>query len=146
MSEEIYQQAIKELAKAADGARRLDAPSASAQLDNPLCGDRVTIDLMVADGIIRAIGYETRGCLLCRAAMALIEREVSGLAMTRVSAAHAELAALLRGELAAPTVWPDLGIFAPVRGHRSRHGCVLLPFQALDAALNKARQRKMGNR
>jgi NifU-like protein involved in Fe-S cluster formation len=139
MSDEIYQLAIKELAKAAHGAGRLAAPGVSVQLDNPLCGDRISLDLLIKDGVIRAIGHETRGCLLCRAAASLIGRQALGLAPARLAAVHASLAALLRGEAAMPDAWPDLAMFAPVRAHRSRHGCVLLPFRALEAALGECR-------
>lgn len=135
MSEEIYQQAIKELAKAAHGAGRLHTPDASVQLDNPLCGDRIALDLRIEDGRIVAIGHETRGCLLCRAAASLIGHAAPGLDGAQLRAVHAEIGALLRGELTAPTLWPDLQVFTPVRTHRSRHGCVLLPFQALESAL-----------
>lgn len=135
MSDEIYQRAIKELAQAGHGAGRLDAPGASVKLDNPLCGDRITLDLTIEDGRIAALAHDTKGCLLCRAAAALVGRDAPGRTPAELAAAHAELASLLAGEIEAPTHWPDLAIFSPVRTHRSRHGCVLLPFRALDAAL-----------
>ena len=50
MSAELYQQAIKALAQAAHGTGRLPAASASAKLDNPLCGDRITLDVAVELG------------------------------------------------------------------------------------------------
>ena len=41
--------------------------------------------------------------------------------------------AALRDEASFP--WPELEMFAPVRGVRSRHRCVALPFEALAGAL-----------
>lgn len=135
MTDEIYQRAIKELAHAGHGAGRLNAPSASARLDNPLCGDRIDLDVIVAGGRIVALGHETKGCLLCQAAASLLGREAPGRTMAEFVAADAEVVALLRGESAAASHWPDLAVFRPVAGHRSRHGCVLLPFRALTKAL-----------
>jgi len=135
MTDDIYQAAIKELARAAHGAGRINAPSASARLDNPLCGDRVTLDLAIEDGLIRAVGHETRGCLLCRAAASLLARAAPGLAPARLLAAQAGIAALLQGDGDVPLPWPELAIFTPARAHRSRHGCVLLAFRAAAAAL-----------
>ncbi|MGH6944919.1 MAG: Fe-S cluster assembly sulfur transfer protein SufU, partial [Geminicoccaceae bacterium] len=37
--------------------------------------------------------------------------------------------------------WPELAAFAPVHRHKSRHECVLLPFQALCEALDQAEAR-----
>ena len=138
MSDALYQQALKDLAQSADGAGRLNAPDASVRLDNPLCGDRITLDLTVEDGRIAALAHETKGCLLCRAAAALLGREAPGRRADELAAAHAEIVALLKGEISAPTHWPALAAFSPVHAHKSRHGCVLLPFRALQDALTTA--------
>lgn len=135
MSDALYQQALKDLAQAADGAGRLDMPGASVRLDNPLCGDRITLDLTLENGRVTALAHETKGCLLCRAAAALLGRAAPGHSAEELTAAHAEIIALLKGEIAAPTHWPALASFSPVRAHKSRHGCVLLPFRALQDAL-----------
>lgn len=138
MNDALYQQALKDFAQAADGAGRLAAPGASVRLDNPLCGDRIALDVTLAAGRVAALGHETKGCLLCRASAALLGREAPGRTVDELAAAHAEIVALLKGEIAAPTHWPALAAFSPVRAHKSRHGCVLLPFRALQDALATA--------
>jgi NifU-like protein involved in Fe-S cluster formation len=45
------------------------------------------------------------------------------------------VSAFLETGAALQGIWRDFEIFAPVRDHPSRHGCVLLAFEALDAAL-----------
>lgn len=136
MNDELYQQAVLDLAKSADGAGRLAAPDGTAQGDSPLCGDRVRMDVKLEGGRIVALAHEVKGCLLCRAAAAAIGRHAAGLDAARVAELRAEVAALLTGADAAP--WPELKCFAPVRPHRNRHGCVLLPFDTLRDALEKA--------
>ena len=49
MSDQLYQDRIVALAKAKTGAGKLSAPTKSARRDNPLCGDRVTIDVRLDD-------------------------------------------------------------------------------------------------
>jgi len=133
MNDELYQQAILDLAKSADGAGRLAAPDATAQGDSPLCGDRVRMEVKLENGRIAALAHEVKGCLLCRAAAAAIGRHAAGLDAAQVAALRGEVAALLAGADAAP--WPELKCFEPVRPHRNRHGCVLLPFDTLCAAM-----------
>lgn len=133
MSEEIYQEAVKALARAAYGAGRLPAPDATARLDNPFCGDRVLLDVSIVAGQIVSLAHETKACLLCRAAAALLGRDAPGCSIADLTAMHAEITALLQG-IPASGRWPELAVFTPVARHRSRHGCVLLPFQALQAA------------
>jgi nitrogen fixation NifU-like protein len=137
MSEAIYNAAIVEAARDRSHAGRLAAPDASITRDNPLCGDRVTLDLELHDDRVERIAHKTRGCLLSEAAAALLAR--------RAPADAAELTALLdqvRRFLAgdAPAPSPELAVFEPVRAVRSRHECVLLPFEALAEALASPRK------
>jgi hypothetical protein len=73
MSDELYQTRIVALAKSKTGAGKLAAPTKSARRDNPLCGDRVTIDVKLDDtGHIAEIAHQVRGCLLCQASAAAL--------------------------------------------------------------------------
>ena len=138
MNDELYHQAILELARKARGASRLEAPQASVTVDNPLCGDRVTLDLSLADGRVREVGHKVRGCLLCQAAAAAIGARAPGETPAALRAVARDLgAAIAGGPEAAPPPWPELAAFAPVHAHKSRHDCVLLPFAALMQALDQ---------
>ena len=103
-------------------------------MDNPLCGDRVTLDVALGppDRVAR-IGHVVRGCLLCEAAAVLIAEQAPRRPTEEMLRAGAEVGAALRD--GTPFPWPELEMFAPVRGVRSRHRCVGLPFEALVAAL-----------
>jgi nitrogen fixation protein NifU and related proteins len=139
MTDELYHQAILELAKKARQASRLEAPQTSVTVDNPLCGDRVTLDLTLADGRVREVGHRVRGCLLCQAAAVAIGERAPGETPAALRAVARDLgAALAGGPGAAPMPWPELAAFAPVHAHKSRHECVLLPFEALAQALDQA--------
>ena len=138
MRDELYHQAILELAKKARQASRLETPQASVTVDNPLCGDRVTLDLTLADGRVREVGHRVRGCLLCQAAAAAIGARAPGETPTALRAVARDLSDAIAGAPeAAHMPWPELAAFAPVHAHKSRHECVLLPFAALTQALDQ---------
>ncbi len=134
MIEALYNRRIRELAEAAHGAGRLAQPSASVLRDSPMCGDRVRIDVVVKDGRIVALAHEVKGCLLCRAAASIVGRLGVGLSAEEARGLATRVAAVLRCT-DAPVESADLALFEPVRPHRSRHGCVLLPFDALADAV-----------
>jgi NifU-like protein involved in Fe-S cluster formation len=139
MSDELYHQAILELAKRARQAARLETPDVSVTVDNPLCGDRVTLDLTLADGRVGKVGHRVRGCLLCQAAAVVIGERAPGEtpdALRRVAGGLGD--AIAAAPEAAGELWPELAAFAPVHAHKSRHECVLLPFEALTRALDQA--------
>jgi nitrogen fixation NifU-like protein len=138
MKDQLYHQAILDLAKEADRTARLEGAMASVTVDNPLCGDRVTVDLDLADGRVRAVGHKVRGCLLCQAAAAAIGARAPGETPEALRAVARDLSDAIAGAPeAAHMPWPELAAFAPVRAHKSRHECVLLPFEALTQALDQ---------
>ena len=136
MSEDLYQQAILDYAKAATGAGRLEDADASVTLDNPLCGDRVTIDIKVADGRLAAVAHKVRGCALCEAAASVIGGAATGRPIDQLRHLYAGVADMLAADASPP--WAELAAFYPVRAFKSRHECVLLPFEALNDALAEA--------
>ena len=131
----LYQDAIKQFAQAAHGHGQLTAATGEAKLDNPLCGDRVRMQVAVASGHIAAIAHETNGCLLCRAAASVIGLQAVGQDESGIEAAVAGLEGMLKNDAPVPVTWPELAMFVPARAYASRHRCVLLPFRALLAAM-----------
>ncbi len=133
MSEALYHKALVERARAGFGNGRLPDATGSATVDNPLCGDRVTLDLAIKDGHVAEIGHHVRGCLLCEAAAATIAEHGRGADRATLDAMSAAARALM-AEGALDPRWQCLEIFRPVHGAKSRRECVLLPFEALKRA------------
>ena len=136
MADELYNAAIVAEAKARTGAGRLAAPEVTVDIDNPLCGDRVTLDVSGDGGRITALAHKTRGCLLTQAAASVVARRAPGADAASLRALHAQVEALLRGA-PVPEAPPEVAMFRPVQAVKSRHDCVLLPFRALEEALVK---------
>lgn len=138
MSEDLYQRAIMDRAKAPVRAGRLPAPTASVTVDNPLCGDRVTLDIKLDGPTIADIAHHVRGCALCQASASVLAAAAVGRDAAAIAAGREKLKAMLGGGDPPDSPWDELGIFTPVRRYKSRHECVLLPFEALTQALAQA--------
>lgn len=139
MIEDVYQTDLLKLAARARGAGRLAAPDASAMVDNPLCGDRITIDLALDGERIAAIGYEVKACVLCQASASILGDHAAGRTADELRALGAAIEAMLKREGEPPgRPWQAYEAFLPVRRSKSRHECVMLPFRALAQALPHA--------
>ena len=141
MADLPYHAAIMSAAHRASGKGRLAAPDASATVDNPLCGDRVTIDIRWDDpggrDRVLEIGQVVRGCVLCEAAASVIVEAGTGVSAADLRAASDRVRGMLEDGGPPPEgAWRKAEMFLPVRAHPSRHDCVLLPFQALLEALD----------
>jgi nitrogen fixation protein NifU and related proteins len=56
----------------------LDNATATQEGANPLCGDRITLQLRVADGQIASVGFTGRGCAISQASASLLTDEIKG--------------------------------------------------------------------
>jgi len=136
--EELYQKNLMRLAANATGSGSLDTPDAEGTLDNPTCGDRITIQVKLEDGRITELAQENRACLLCQASASLLAENAIGLTLSDVEELRGKIADILKdGSTPLNPPWEKLDYFGPVKDHRSRHICVLLPFNALRDILKK---------
>ena len=134
MSEDLYHKTLLDLAALPE--ERLEQADRSSVVDNPLCGDRVTIEVQLENGAITAVGREVRACLICQASAAVLSRAAIGQNAEQIAAAAEQVRDMLKSEAEPPQEdWAEMAHFQPVADYRSRHGCVLLPFDALKKAL-----------
>lgn len=133
----LYDKRIKELASQAGSFPPPTGTCVSRTLDNYLCGDRVTLAVEGGGDRLGAIGIEARGCLLTLAAAALICERGQDSTTESLRRAIGDARALVAdGRAPRAAAWRDLEVFSPVHGHKHRHECVLLPFEALEACLD----------
>jgi NifU-like protein involved in Fe-S cluster formation len=137
----LYNRDILRLAASIPHQRRLDAPQASVMKQSPVCGSRVTVDI-VADkaGRVVEIGQEVRACALGQASASLMGAHALGRAPEELAAARDGLADFLAGRSDDPGEWPGLAIFREARPFTARHPSILLAFEAAAEAAANARR------
>ncbi len=132
----LYRREILRLAADATGAGHLPAPDAAATANNPACGDRVTVELTLADGRVETLAHDTQACVLTQASAALLAVQAPGQTPAGLAALVDAVRAFLKGGIA-----PDgYGVFDGVAGHAGRHVCVLLPLEATLKALEGTKE------
>ena len=132
----LYGEAIFKLARRRGVRRLADSVGAfGATLSNRLCGARVRVEIDSDGYASRADAFEARGCLLCEAAAAALDEALPGKSCEQLGHAESYLRGLARGAAAEPPqAWSVLRVFAPLREHPGRLGCVLLPLEAVRQA------------
>ncbi len=64
----------------------IDHPDISAEDSNPLCGDRIRMDLKIKDGRIEDVKFSGTGCSISRAAASMLSDEIIGKTLEEVKA------------------------------------------------------------
>ena len=139
MPSALYSRDILRLAASIPHQGRLDARGATAEKSSPVCGSRVTVDVVLdGEGRIAALGQEVSACALGQASAALFGAHALGTTAPELAAARDALAAYLRGERDDPGDWPGLDQLGVARPFAARHASILLPFEAAAEAAARA--------
>ena len=136
----LYRRELLRLAADATGSGHLPLPNAVASVHNPACGDRVTVELALANGRVTALAHTTQACVLTQASAALLADKALG--QDRLGLAT--LAASVRAFLSGAPPPAGYGVFDGVSAHAGRHVCVMLPFEAALKALEDVAKQTQG--
>jgi len=68
----------------------IESPTASFEGSNPLCGDRITLQIGITDGVVERVGFTGRGCAISQASASLLTDEIKGKPLADVEAFRAD--------------------------------------------------------
>jgi nitrogen fixation NifU-like protein len=68
----------------------IEDPDASYEGSNPLCGDRITLQIGVRDGVLERVGFTGRGCAISQASASLLTDEIKGKPLKEVAGFRAD--------------------------------------------------------
>lgn len=136
MLDALYSKDVLRRAATIGRTGRLSAPDATVSRVSPVCGSRITVDLKMKDGVVSDYAQDVHACALGQSSAAVLAEKVIG----RSGAELREVAGTLRAMLVdgAPPPggdWSGLAILAPVHDHKTRHGAVMLAFEAVIDAI-----------
>jgi len=134
--EDLYQEIILDHARHPRLRGLLEGPR--AQGHNPLCGDQLTLYLIVDGGVIREIGFQGKGCAISKASASLMTEAVKGKTTEEAEALFTRFHDLLTGppdEKADAKSFGKLAVFSGVREFPVRVKCATLAWHTLHSAL-----------
>ena len=104
-------------------------------LKNKLCGDKITVELVVIKKRILSMKYETESCIYCEASASLLSKKIKRLNVQTIKNDFSNLKKILKkGEIKIPEKFSDFKkLFNS--DNFSRFNCIFLPFDAVIKAL-----------
>ncbi|MBN1624958.1 MAG: iron-sulfur cluster assembly scaffold protein [Deltaproteobacteria bacterium] len=140
MSNDLYHEQIIERAKRSDNNIRLENPDCSATVSNPLCGDRITVELKMEGDVIKAISGPVKGCVLCKASASILAEIAVGMKCDELKSMASDLGQALKSQADNNESFPKAyRMFYPVKKHKSRHSCVMLPLEGALKAISECK-------
>jgi nitrogen fixation protein NifU and related proteins len=135
---DLYQQVILDHNRKPRNFRKIADANRTAEGYNPLCGDRITVEATVEDGIVKDAAFQGTGCAISKAAASMMTASVIGKPEREVDALFQRVHAMLTGANGAAAELGKLAVFAGVREFPSRIKCATLAWHTIQAALHGA--------
>jgi len=134
--EALYRERVMEHARRPHHHGRLAHPTHEVRGHNPLCGDRLTLALVVRDDRVVEVAFEGEGCALSIASASMLTDAIEGLTVDETRALRRRVMAALTGpEPVDADALGEVAALTSVRAFPARVGCVSLAWQTLVGAL-----------
>lgn len=135
---ELYQEIIIDHNRNPRNFREMDHPTVKAKGYNPLCGDKLTVYLLLADGIVEDISFIGCGCAISQASASLMTDALKGQTIEKAHALFEQFHHMVTSDVDVQAMNVDkLSVLAGVRAFPARVKCATLAWHALEAALKK---------
>ena len=136
MNAPLYTTEILRLAASLPLETSLADPHGRGERRSRACGSLIICEVRLGDdGRIERLAQKVQACAFGQASAALVQGFAVGRSAEELTVARARLAGWLSGGEEEPAGFAPL---APARAKTGRHGAMLLPFDALIAAVGEA--------
>lgn len=109
---------------------------------NPSCGDEISLELQIQDGVIRKVGLVGSGCAISSASASVLADMMEGLPVEQALKLSQLFIAMIRGDVKeeeALEPLEDAMAFRGISRMPARTKCAVLAWHTLEEAVNKWR-------
>jgi nitrogen fixation NifU-like protein len=137
MSMELYQEVLLQHSRRPRNFGPLEGATHRAEGVNATCGDEVTVELEVADGVVRQAKFTGSACAICTASASILTTELAGQSVAGARALAEDFRKLAVTGDAAESVRarPRMEVMGSVHRFPQRVKCATLPWEAALAAM-----------
>lgn len=133
--QDLYQQVILDHSKSPRNFRKMDGANRKAEGRNPLCGDQITLYLLLEGDVVKDISFQGSGCAISKASASLLTDCLKGRSKEDVKKLFGKVHDMVTtGKLSGNEVG-KLAVFAGVHKFPARVKCAILPWHAVMAAM-----------
>jgi nitrogen fixation NifU-like protein len=138
---QLYQQVIIDHSKKPRNFGKPETYTHHCDGHNPLCGDDITVYLVLENNIVQDVRFVGSGCSISQASASMMTQAVKGKSTDEAIQLFNEFQQMILGELDPEKDENHLGklaIFSGVREYPSRAKCATLAWHTLNAATSES--------
>ena len=133
---ELYQEVILDHGKNPRNFGVLEQYTCTAEGNNPMCGDQLTVYIDIKDDIVSDVSYRARGCAISIASASIMSSMIKGRTIEEVHILFDKLYKLCTGqEVADDDDTEKLRVLSGVSEFPTRVKCATMSWHAVDSAI-----------
>ncbi|MDD9147399.1 MULTISPECIES: Fe-S cluster assembly sulfur transfer protein SufU [unclassified Sporolactobacillus] len=120
-----------------------DEDSITVSMNNPSCGDKIQVSLIVKDGKIADIKYSGSGCAISQSSASMMTDAIKGLSIKEAHELAFDFSELVQGREHDDDL--ELGDAEALQGvsqYPARIKCATLPWKAMEKGLREAAEKR----
>ncbi len=137
---ELYQEVILGHSKSPRNFGKLEGATHTGVGFNPLCGDKIHLQIRVRDGVIEALRFEGSGCAISTASASLMTEALQGKTVAEAEALFKKFHEMVTTPMGQPiddAALNKLTVFSGVREFPVRVKCATLAWHTLHNAVSE---------
>ncbi|WP_219835982.1 Fe-S cluster assembly sulfur transfer protein SufU [Paenibacillus sp. R14(2021)] len=138
--DDLYRRVIMDHYKNPRNRGSLDEDSLTVNLNNPTCGDRITLQLQVEDGIVKQAKFTGEGCSISMSSASMMTEAVKGKTTEEALALAEKFSSFIKGEESEFEELEDIEALSGVTKFPARIKCATLSWNALRKGIEHQQQ------
>ena len=129
--DDLYRRVIMDHYKNPRNRGKFEDGAVTIDLNNPTCGDRISLQLKVEDGIVQDAKYTGEGCSISMSSASMMTDAVKGKTVDEAAELASRFSSLMQGEAVEFNEYEDIEALSGVNKFPARIKCATLAWNAL---------------
>ncbi|WP_410769808.1 Fe-S cluster assembly sulfur transfer protein SufU [Fontibacillus sp. BL9] len=135
--DDLYRRVIMDHYKNPRNRGKFEDGGLTVDLNNPTCGDRISLQLKVEDGIVKDARFTGEGCSISMSSASMMTEAVKGRTYEEAMDLANRFSCLMKGEDADFEDYEDIEALSGVNKFPARIKCATLAWNALKKGINE---------
>jgi nitrogen fixation protein NifU and related proteins len=137
--DDLYRRVIMDHYKNPRNQGTIDDGNVTVDLNNPTCGDRISLQMQFENGTVKNAKFKGEGCSISMASASMMTDAVKGKTFEEALALAEKFSSLMKGESVAFDEYEDIEALSGVNKFPARIKCATLAWNALRKGVEQAR-------
>jgi len=129
--DDLYRRVIMDHYKNPRNRGKFDDDSLTVDLNNPTCGDRISLQLKLEDGVVKDARFTGEGCSISMSSASMMTEAVKGRTYAEAMDLASRFSSLMQGEAVDFDEYEELEALSGVNKFPARIKCATLAWNAL---------------